>query len=178
VLGFVYSPFRAVDLMQRVFKESGREIEIEIVDGAQAPENLLYTSTVQTVAVHYTAERQRARRRSPVDRAFAQQQRLPGRARQRLAAADSLYRNAVLAALLPGVVHECAAPASRLRVFRLPRITVSIGVAVFPTHATSAADLIRVADEALYRAKRTGRNRVVIAADADSAGNAGGTAPG
>lgn len=42
-------------------------------------------------------------------------------------------------------------------------ITISLGVAVFPTHGTTGADLIRNADNALYRAKSLGRNRVVIA---------------
>ncbi len=42
-------------------------------------------------------------------------------------------------------------------------ITVSIGVATYPTHARTAPDLIRAADEMLYQAKATGRNRVVCA---------------
>lgn len=42
-------------------------------------------------------------------------------------------------------------------------ITVSIGVAIYPAHASGAGLLKRLADEALYRAKRDGRNRVEIA---------------
>ncbi len=42
-------------------------------------------------------------------------------------------------------------------------ITISLGVAVFPTHGTTCTDVIRNADNALYRAKSSGRNRVVIA---------------
>ena len=45
----------------------------------------------------------------------------------------------------------------------LRRLTVSIGVAVFPAHASSGAQLISVADGALYRAKHEGRDRVVVA---------------
>jgi diguanylate cyclase (GGDEF)-like protein len=45
----------------------------------------------------------------------------------------------------------------------LPPITVSIGVASFPGNGTNAAVLIRTADEAMYRAKREGRNRLVAA---------------
>jgi diguanylate cyclase (GGDEF)-like protein len=40
------------------------------------------------------------------------------------------------------------------------QLSVSIGIASFPQDATSAEDLIKKADEALYMAKRTGRNRV------------------
>jgi diguanylate cyclase (GGDEF)-like protein len=43
-------------------------------------------------------------------------------------------------------------------------ITVSIGVAIFPDHATTPAELQRAADMALYDAKGAGRNRVTVAA--------------
>jgi len=43
------------------------------------------------------------------------------------------------------------------------RLTVSIGVACFPEHATSREELLRAADEALYEAKLQGRDRVVTA---------------
>jgi len=43
------------------------------------------------------------------------------------------------------------------------RVTVSIGLAMFPWHADSPESLLRAADEALYRAKDAGRNRVVVA---------------
>jgi len=44
------------------------------------------------------------------------------------------------------------------------RVTVSIGgAAVFPKVGESFSSLIHLADQALYEAKRTGRNRVVIA---------------
>lgn len=40
-------------------------------------------------------------------------------------------------------------------------VTCSIGVATYPLHATEAEKLISAADEALYHAKETGRNKVV-----------------
>ena len=44
------------------------------------------------------------------------------------------------------------------------RLTLSLGVAAFPGHGTTARELIGVADAALYTAKSTGRDRVVAAA--------------
>jgi diguanylate cyclase (GGDEF)-like protein len=43
------------------------------------------------------------------------------------------------------------------------RITVSIGIAIFPTQGDGTEAIIASADGALYEAKRLGRNRVVVA---------------
>ena len=44
-------------------------------------------------------------------------------------------------------------------------VTISIGLAAFPGDGTTGAELIRAADERLYRAKAEGRNRVVPSAE-------------
>jgi diguanylate cyclase (GGDEF)-like protein len=43
------------------------------------------------------------------------------------------------------------------------QVTVSGGVAAFPSDGRSPSEILRKADQALYRAKSTGRNRVCIA---------------
>ena len=43
----------------------------------------------------------------------------------------------------------------------LGRVTLSGGVANFPDDARSAVELMRTADQALYQAKSSGRNRIV-----------------
>jgi diguanylate cyclase (GGDEF)-like protein len=57
------------------------------------------------------------------------------------------------------------------RDFRVPaldrnlHITVSVGVAVYPRDGVNSADLIARSDEALYLAKKNGKNQVALAAD-------------
>jgi diguanylate cyclase (GGDEF)-like protein len=76
------------------------------------------------------------------------------------------------AVVLPDTdVHGAAATAEKIRLaianIELPGVeltmTASLGIATYPQHSTSAEGLERLADAALYTAKRAGRNRVEIA---------------
>lgn len=46
---------------------------------------------------------------------------------------------------------------------KLGPITFSLGVATYPQHGRSWREVLKAADRALYRAKKSGRNRVVLA---------------
>ncbi len=58
------------------------------------------------------------------------------------------------------------------------RVTVSIGIADYPEHGTDRVTLLGTADEALYRAKSAGRNRVVDRSDPPGHDGAAARAPG
>jgi diguanylate cyclase (GGDEF)-like protein len=68
--------------------------------------------------------------------------------------ADTQQRAEAIRAGVQALVVEHAGQA-------LSSITVSLGVAVFSDYRTTADMLIRAADQALYQAKRSGRNQVV-----------------
>jgi diguanylate cyclase (GGDEF)-like protein len=62
------------------------------------------------------------------------------------------------------LAEKVRAGTQRLRVAGVDHpITASFGVATFPDDATTADGLLRVADRALYQAKRMGRDRVEVA---------------
>ena len=63
-----------------------------------------------------------------------------------------------------GLLERLAAPV-RYRDVELA-VSASIGVAVFPEDAATAGDLMRVADRAMYAAKRGGKNRIHLHASA------------
>jgi diguanylate cyclase (GGDEF)-like protein len=72
------------------------------------------------------------------------------------------------AVLLPGHDERTATAVARsivervaaLHVEGVGEVTVSAGVATYPTHGTGRDELIRLADSALYWAKKDGKNRV------------------
>lgn len=90
-------------------------------------------------------------------------------------AADSVcrYGGEEFAIIMPGAslpILERTAEKIRLHFEKLSldyeeqniRTTLSLGAASFPQHASSLTEVLERADQALYQAKRTGRNRVVI----------------
>lgn len=81
------------------------------------------------------------------------------------------YGGEEFAAILPdtdmsGGMEVAERMRSRVETTEFPgrRVTLSIGVAVFPTDAPTAKDVIAAADSALYVAKRGGRNQVARSA--------------
>ena len=68
-----------------------------------------------------------------------------------------LSRTDGLAALR--IAERVRATAAKPSADGVPPITVSIGIAACPEHGSSAEDLLRRSDEALYRSKRSGKNR-------------------
>jgi len=69
-----------------------------------------------------------------------------------------------------GNIAETIRVAVERETIRLPQaaihVTVSIGLANCPEHADTPEELIAAADAALYHAKQSGRNRVVLAVEA------------
>lgn len=61
-----------------------------------------------------------------------------------------------------------AATPAHVRGRTLPPATISIGIALCPSHAVSESGLLHAADNALYQAKARGRNRVAVAAEPGS----------
>ena len=48
------------------------------------------------------------------------------------------------------------------------RLTISIGIALWPQHARTKKDLIEAADQAMYQAKKLSRNLVYIAKESEN----------
>ncbi len=67
-------------------------------------------------------------------------------------------RAIILGERLRQVIAESPITADDLQI----RITLSVGIAVFPDHAQNESELIGAADAALYKAKQMGRNRVCM----------------
>src|SRR5690606_34638407 len=81
------------------------------------------------------------------------------------------YGGEEIAVLLPGVttsgalrIAECMRVAIETAIIthggRPIRVTLSAGVATYPTHAANVPSLIAAADAGLYQAKKSGRNQV------------------
>lgn len=103
-------------------------------------------------------------------------QALASTIKKELRAADSAcrYGGEEFAILLPETAADTAEQlAERIRLniealslhydeTPLPTTTMSFGIASFPHHAASVVDLVRAADNALYAAKKQGRNQVHV----------------
>ncbi|MFB0920354.1 MAG: diguanylate cyclase [Oscillospiraceae bacterium] len=63
---------------------------------------------------------------------------------------QEMLQKSLLSYTMPNIESEC---------------TLSIGVALYPTHGETLSELLRKADIALYKAKNGGRNRVVLYED-------------
>lgn len=53
LLGYVYAPFRAYDMMQAIFRDDLRDADIELHDLHESPQTLLYASAERNAAAHY-----------------------------------------------------------------------------------------------------------------------------
>ena len=60
-----------------------------------------------------------------------------------------------------GLAERLREELSKVKLDNMPPITVSLGIATFPTDGTEVEDLIKKADAAMYAAKRAGRNTSV-----------------
>ena len=70
----------------------------------------------------------------------------------------------------PGLLRRARRALSRrefpvAQIGRALRVTVSIGVAVYPHDGTTATDLVARADNALYFAKKNGKHQVAMAGE-------------
>jgi diguanylate cyclase (GGDEF)-like protein len=61
------------------------------------------------------------------------------------------------------VAERVRARIEQIQIPEFGNLTASIGIASFPANASSRTELFRAADDALYAAKRAGRNRVCVA---------------
>ena len=92
--------------------------------------------------------------------------------RDHVRAEDAVFRvgGEEFAVLMPGLTASDALPvAERLReavagTDFFPPLRISIGLASWPADASDREELVRRADEALYQAKRTGKDRTVLVA--------------
>jgi len=83
----------------------------------------------------------------------------------------SRYGGEEFACILPQVASPAAfafAETLRKSILNMPtinfRLSISLGVATYPEHGLDADELVAVADQALYSAKRQGRNMTIVGA--------------
>lgn len=158
---------------RRTFDE---QIEREVEQAARtgSPCALLLLDLDRFKAVNDTYGHQAGDETLRTTARILREQALRIRARDRILIAR--YGGEELAMLLPGInaagarrIGESIRAAVAAQPIRSGpheiRVTLSVGLAVFPEHARGVADLIAAADAALYHAKEAGRNRVCCASD-------------
>jgi len=72
--------------------------------------------------------------------------------------------NAEGALVMAERIRKCIEKTKFIAINQTIQVTISIGVGACPQHATTMNKLIKVTDHALYQAKRTGRNLVMLSA--------------
>ena len=76
--------------------------------------------------------------------------------------ADSRERGFEIAESIRTTVEAHPFPASTSDLSQTMRITISLGVATFPDDGSAALEIVQKADQALFRAKLSGRNRTCV----------------
>ena len=56
LLGFVYSPFRAHDIMDSIFSDSLNDVDLELFDGAPTPDTLLFASSQRSASARFVVD--------------------------------------------------------------------------------------------------------------------------
>jgi CHASE1-domain containing sensor protein len=96
LLGFVYSPFRAQDVIGHIFKSSVADLELEVFDGPGRPESLLHIGARSARGTPRAGDGDR-HRRPFLAPAHPQQRRIRGSVPRCAAAVDAAGRHDLLA---------------------------------------------------------------------------------
>ena len=154
----------AVDLDEARVRYLGRKSELALaLREVRDRETGMLLNGVRAALEGAVAERRAALERAELDRALTEESvdvTLPG---EEFALGLFGIRRAAAAERIRHVLRAFSGEEFRGRDDTAFYVTVSAGVAEFPSDGLDLEDLYRAADEALYRAKAEGRNRVAEA---------------